>query len=241
MARGNAGERHSRRRGNLPLTYSVNATGLAAGLYQAHLRIENDGPYGPLVVPLTLTVTPPPPTDLAIEVTDDPDPGRAGTRLDYRVKVHNNGPVAAIGTVVTDTLPTGVSPLLTSGCSGTPGGATCVLGDIPVGGEASATIRVEVGVETRGQILNRVSVASAGGDPVAENDSANASTQIIPFGDLNGDLCVGRADGDILLGVVRVGGGNPAIHDINRDGAVNRADPRALMLRYANPPGGACP
>ncbi len=42
-----------------PLTYTYAATDLQPGRYLAHLRIANDAPYGPLMLPVTLTVQAP--------------------------------------------------------------------------------------------------------------------------------------------------------------------------------------
>lgn len=224
------------------LTYQASAAGLATGHYEAYLRILNDSPYGDLILPVTLTVTPPPPTDLAIAVADTPDPARAGARLDYRVTVHNKGPAVAVGAVVTATLPGGVTPRSTTGCAGDPAGIpACALGDIPVDGELSYSITADVGIETKGQIIAQVDVTAVNTDPAADNNSATAATRVIALGDLDGDGCVGRADGDRLLAAVRTGATDLTTQDINRDGAVNRADPRALMLRYTKPPAGTCP
>ena len=52
--------------GSVPLNYNFNTAGMAQGLYEAHVRIANDGPYGDVVVPVKLTVSPPTPTTFAL-------------------------------------------------------------------------------------------------------------------------------------------------------------------------------
>ncbi len=53
-----------------------------------------------------MTVLPPPnEADLAVSQTDAPDPARVGQALTYTITVRNNGPKAATGVTLTDTLP----------------------------------------------------------------------------------------------------------------------------------------
>src|SRR5439155_24328572 len=56
-----------------------------------------------------------PQADLSIVKTDSPDPVQSGQELTYTLTVTNNGPDVATDTVVTDTLPSGVT-LVRSSC-----------------------------------------------------------------------------------------------------------------------------
>ncbi|MFN7944378.1 MAG: FG-GAP-like repeat-containing protein [Blastocatellia bacterium] len=95
---------------------------------------------------IAITVTAYP--DLAITMTDAPDPVifGAGRNLTYTVNVTNNGPVAATGVTVTDTLPTGAAFIsatpVTGSCSQSGGVVTCNVGNLAV--NASTTISIVI-------------------------------------------------------------------------------------------------
>ena len=86
--------------------------------------------------------------DLRVTKSDSPDPATAGEQLFYTVSVHNEGPETALGAVVVDTLPAGVSYVtndLPGGCVQAPVGTlTCSVGDIPAGQTKSFTIKVHI-------------------------------------------------------------------------------------------------
>jgi uncharacterized repeat protein (TIGR01451 family) len=91
------------------------------------------------------TTTPPPPAavaDLALSITDTPDPVTAGKNLTYKYIVTNNGPDTATIVTLISSLPTNVSIVsLPSSCSGT-GPITCDLGSIASGTTVSADVVV---------------------------------------------------------------------------------------------------
>ncbi|MDP1990007.1 MAG: multicopper oxidase domain-containing protein [Syntrophales bacterium] len=58
--------------------------------------------------------------------------------------------------------------------------------------------------------------------------------------DINGNGCVDRSDYNLLMAVIRSGGGAVSRYDINGDGQVNIADARKLVLLFTNPGGAAC-
>jgi FtsP/CotA-like multicopper oxidase with cupredoxin domain len=61
--------------------------------------------------------------------------------------------------------------------------------------------------------------------------------------DINGDGCIDRTDYALLMTAIRRGtsAGGTGANDINGDGVVNIADARALVLKFTNPGGTACP
>lgn len=88
--------------------------------------------------------------DVAITSSSSPTSQDAGSRVTYLLTVTNNGPSPAAGTVVTDTLPAGVTFVSATPSSGSCGQAdgtvTCQLGTLAVG----ATVTIPVVVELPG-------------------------------------------------------------------------------------------
>jgi uncharacterized repeat protein (TIGR01451 family) len=84
--------------------------------------------------------------DLAVTMTDSPDPVVYGADLTYNVRVKNNGDLAATGVRLTDALPAGatfVSAATDRGsCSGT-ATVVCDIGTLNGGEEANVTIKVK--------------------------------------------------------------------------------------------------
>ncbi len=118
------------------------------------------------------------PADLAISMTDNPDPVLIGSNLTYTIGITNNGPGVATASVVTDTLPPGVtynSAISSQGaCVYSNGVVTCSLGDITNGAAATATIVV---VSTIPAVLsNTATVQALSPDPVSSNNSVTVTT-----------------------------------------------------------------
>ncbi len=121
--------------------------------------------------------------DLAVNQTSAPTLPLLGSLLTYTVTVTNNGPSAASGIVLTDTLPAGVTfSSASAGCSPAGGGAVCSFAAILAGGTATATIGVVPNAP--GQITNTVSATGAQFDPNTANNTQSASTMIVPAADL---------------------------------------------------------
>lgn len=126
-----------------------------------------------------------PAADLALAMTDTPDPVVKRTALTYTVTVTNGGPGAASEVVLTDALPAGavfVSASTTQGsCArggkGKAGGAlTCDLGSLAAGAAASVTIMVEP--PKAGTLSNTAAVSAAQPDPDRANNSATETTTV---------------------------------------------------------------
>jgi uncharacterized repeat protein (TIGR01451 family) len=124
--------------------------------------------------------------DLAISVSDSPDPVALGGNLTYAVTVTNNSAATVTGVTVSDTLPVGVVFVSASSaqgvCSETLGAVTCSLGIM--GGNASTTASIVVSPAVTGALSNSLTVAAAESDPNSANNTALTSTSVIALADL---------------------------------------------------------
>jgi uncharacterized repeat protein (TIGR01451 family) len=119
--------------------------------------------------------------DVAIEITDTPDPIAINSNLAYTITVSNNGPNAAAGVIMADNLPTGVTYVSATPSQGTCIGTstvTCALGSISNGAGATVTLVVTPIVAVLG-LTNTASItSSSSSDPNPANNSATASTAV---------------------------------------------------------------
>lgn len=124
--------------------------------------------------------------DLAITKVDTPDPViSGGPTLTYEVVATNNGPDAATGVTVTDTIPMG---LTIDDATSTVGSCTingllvtCTVGDLAV--DASETVTIAVTpepVQASTDFDNTAAVSGNEIDPISGNDSATATTTVTP-------------------------------------------------------------
>ncbi len=124
--------------------------------------------------------------DLSILKDDSSDPVVAGTDFTYTVTVANNGPSDAQDVVVTDTLPSGVTLVSTSGCAGDPGGVpTCMLGTVTAGSSQQYMITVKVDSGTTGTIVNSASVSSSTSEANPGDESTTELTKVSSSADLS--------------------------------------------------------
>jgi len=105
----------------------------------------------------------------------------AGSDIEYTIKVTNNCPATLTGTFVTDDLPHSVSlisaiPTQVS-CSGYPE-VVCELGPLSLGDSTEVSIKVSIGMSTRGQLVNTVVASSTAPDNIRANNAATEVTQI---------------------------------------------------------------
>jgi uncharacterized repeat protein (TIGR01451 family) len=116
--------------------------------------------------------------DLALVMTDSPDPVLARSDLTYTARVLT-GATSMSGVTFTDPLPSGVTFVSATPSQGTcTGGATvnCSLGDLSAG--AVATIDIVVRTAGPATLTNTASIASASPDPQLANNTASVVTTV---------------------------------------------------------------
>jgi uncharacterized repeat protein (TIGR01451 family) len=166
-------------------------------------------------------------TDLRIAKTDSPDPVNVGSTLTYTIQVTDLGPNPATGVVVTDQLPKGVDFVSATPSAGTCARkgqkVTCDLGGIGYGtvvyGVNPATVTLAVIPRRVGTIANTASVKADQKDPVAADNKATATTQVVgPAATCHGVAAtiVGTPGDDVLTGsggpdVIAARGGDDTI------------------------------
>src|SRR5687768_13058096 len=100
--------------------------------------------------------------NISVTKSDSPDPVLVGQQVTYTLTVSNAGPRAATGTLVTDTLPAGMtfeSATPSQGtCSQSGVTVSCQLGTVANG--ANATIQIKGRPQSTGTISNTATVAS---------------------------------------------------------------------------------
>ena len=126
--------------------------------------------------------------DLALTMTDSPDPIHPGEILVYTINIKNNGPSDSVGVILTDTLPLTVtlpSYSLDNGVTWNTWLGTLPLGTITNGSTKTVLIRGTVAATATGTISNTASVASTTLDPNLSNNSATTTTTVSPLADLS--------------------------------------------------------
>jgi uncharacterized delta-60 repeat protein/uncharacterized repeat protein (TIGR01451 family) len=124
------------------------------------------------------------PTDLSL-IALAPASATAGDNLTYTFNATNNGPSAATGVKINDTLPAGVNLVSATPSQGTCGGpttatsaVTCTLGTIQSG--AAVTVQLVVSTTAAGTLLNKASVAGNEPDPNTADNSVTIVTDVQP-------------------------------------------------------------
>ncbi|MFG2819837.1 CARDB domain-containing protein [Kitasatospora sp. NPDC048365] len=124
--------------------------------------------------------------DLTVAVSASPEPVNNGSNLTYTVTVRNNGPTAAEGVVVTDTVPANgrfVSAATSRGSCVTPpvgstDSVTCTVGTLASGGTVTVTLVVRaLGTGPYG-ITDTARATATTPDPDPANNAATISTPI---------------------------------------------------------------
>lgn len=120
-------------------------------------------------------------SDLAVTMSDSPDPTTTGNELTYEITVNNFGPSTATEVTVVDALPTGVtfvSAIVNQGsCQQADGNITCHLGAIANG--ETATLRFVVTPQTAGTLSNVANVSSGMPDINLGNNTAQEQSIVM--------------------------------------------------------------
>ena len=150
--------------------------------------------------------------DLAITVSDEPDPVQVNGTLRYTVTVANNGPETAASATATIILPQGtnfVSATASQGtCTGS-GPVNCALGNLTA--NAKVTITLVVTPTAAGNITLQASVASATADINAANNTASQTTKVSTLPSIFGRVTIGSGNGLSGVTVNLTGAQRPAI------------------------------
>jgi uncharacterized repeat protein (TIGR01451 family) len=134
---------------------------------------NNSVSSGPLDEPVTV----PQQADVMLTKLVNPTTAIFGTPVTYTLIAHNNGPDAASGVVVTDTLPAGLMFLTATPSQGSfnPGSGQWIIGTLANG--ATATLQITGLVATIGPISNTASVTASQFDPDLANNSSSATIE----------------------------------------------------------------
>ncbi len=127
-----------------------------------------------------------PTADLAVSMTASPTSLLQGGQVTFTTVVTNNGPFAALGVVLTNTLPANVNFISSTASQGTmsPGGVLANLGALAVG--ATAVVTLTVSPTTTGNIIDtaQVGLSPLETDPVSFNNTASFAVMVGPSADL---------------------------------------------------------
>jgi uncharacterized repeat protein (TIGR01451 family) len=128
-------------------------------------------------------------SDLALTLSDSPDPVAVSNTLTYTLTVLNRGPSHAAALSVSDRLPAGVafvSAVSSNGsCANVAGTVTCNLTNLPSGSRASLTVLVTP--QAAGTLTNTATVTVSGAsDPRGQNNTATALTVVFSDRDHDG-------------------------------------------------------
>lgn len=129
----------------------------------------------------SLSVTVEQPANLAVTKQALDATSFEGTSLWYEITVTNSGG-PGVGVVATDTLPSGVTFVESTGCSESPGGGvpTCTLGSLGAGESKSYHLRVVLDqnlLPGTTMLTNNVSVNWTGGSPVVDDVATAVAAQ----------------------------------------------------------------
>jgi len=159
-----------------------------------------------------IATTPVDPADLALTLTDSPDPVAVESNLTYVVAVSNAGPATAADVVWSNQWPPGASLVSAEATRGswTTNGETLVgeLGSLAAGESAAATVVVRPPVE--GTVTNWAEASTSSYDPQWANNRRTATTRVSHAG---GDVfmwtnfyAVGEDRGSVTLSLYRTSG-----------------------------------
>jgi uncharacterized repeat protein (TIGR01451 family) len=160
--------------------------------------------------------------DMAVTMSDSPNPVLAGSKITYTAVVTNNGPATATTVTAVDTIPANT----TFSSDTVPFGWTCVVSATPVScsnpsmaANASSTFTfvftVTAGTAPGTVIVNSITVGSAVTDPTSANNTATTNTNVTSPS--QADLSISKsaspdpvAQGNTLVYSITVSNNGPA-------------------------------
>jgi uncharacterized repeat protein (TIGR01451 family) len=126
-----------------------------------------------------------PGADLAVALTDAPDPVGVGKTVTYTITVKNAGPGRATGVAVTAVLPTGLELESASNpCASVGSSVVCKLGTIRK--RSKSMVRVIAKATTPGSLSPSAKVTAKTADPHRRNNSASQTTKIAGLDSVKG-------------------------------------------------------
>jgi uncharacterized repeat protein (TIGR01451 family) len=170
----------------------------------------------------------------------------AGGQLTWTVSTTNNGPGAATGVSVADTLPAGTTFVSASaGCTAASGTVTCDIGNLASGATATRQITVSVPTGLAGTTLVNTATGSADQtDDTPGNNTGTATTTVVTVAPTDFNLTIRKTALDTTpeLNVpfsyaIDVTNSGPATA---RQVVVTDTVPSALTILSATVPGGTC-
>lgn len=156
-------------------TFTVTATGGVSGDY---LSATLTGTSGTSEFARDFRIGDTLPADLSVTQTAVPAQATIGNPVTYTITVHNGGPSAAAGVVLTDQIPTDSTFVSSSPAPSSQSGSTLTynLGNLANGADARVVVRVKP--TATGTATNQASVSGAGSDPVSSNNTSNFSVGV---------------------------------------------------------------
>ena len=124
-----------------------------------------------------------PQADLALTISDAPDPVAPGAPLVYTLQASNAGPSRSPGMTLTSAPDPSLVDFVSSTpgaptCTYAPGTLTCSLGALDPGEAETVTLNVRVKPVALAPIVNGGAVTGQAADPVSGNDTAQATTAV---------------------------------------------------------------
>ena len=183
--------------------------------------------------------------DVAITKTASPEPVTAGNQIAYTLTVRNNGPNAATGVQVLDTLPAGVTFVSSNPSTGSCAFAiptlTCDLGTVANGATATVPVVVRVPPGSDATSLTNVArVTSTVSDPDPANNTASATSTVVRQADVALTKSAAPASPvpgtDVTYTLVATNNGASRAADVT----VTDTLPTALTVRSATSDRGTC-
>jgi uncharacterized repeat protein (TIGR01451 family) len=173
-------------------------------------------------VTVNVTVAAASQADMAVTMTDSPNPVLAGANITYTAVVTNNGPAGATTVTAVDTIPantTFVSDVVPSGWACVVSATTVSCTNPTLAANASSTFTfvfaVAAGTAPGTVIVNSITVGSAVSDPTAANNTATTNTAVTSPS--QADLSISKSaspdpvnQGDTLVYTLTVANNGPA-------------------------------